>query len=251
VVLAFLLTEWLLLSGAGSFTRALGVGGVLGSSVVSGLFPVLLLVACRRKGDRVPDVVIGALGHPLVVTTIYLLFLAVLFAHGLFIWDSPVERVAALAVGLLVVAGTVAMARQGAFARRLVVELREELPRSGPPRALFAVTDGGRAAPSEVGLDCRDGQQHRALSSGEWAGLDGLRAVTYRLAPSPARELKVWAHRVNPGGDSDPIPALVDVESDDGQVRRVALTSARGQALLPLSGRAGRVTITLPEPPCP
>jgi hypothetical protein len=72
--------------------------------------------------------------------------------------------------------------------------------------------------------------------------------VTFRLADSPAREIKVWAHRVSPADDSDPIPALVEIETDDGQVRRVALTSARGQVLLLLGGRASRVTITLPEP---
>ena len=63
----FALIEWLVLTGTSSFTGLLAVGGLLANSVVAGVFPVLLLVSSRRKGDLVPDVVINPLGHPFVV----------------------------------------------------------------------------------------------------------------------------------------------------------------------------------------
>ncbi|PON15532.1 hypothetical protein C2W62_23325 [Candidatus Entotheonella serta] len=57
VVLNFLLAEWLLLSGAASFARALSFAGVIGNSLTAGIFPILLLLASRRKGDFVPGVI--------------------------------------------------------------------------------------------------------------------------------------------------------------------------------------------------
>ena len=125
----FALTEWLVLTGTSSFTGVLAVGGLLANSLVSGVFPVLLLVSSRRKGDLVPKVVIKLLGHPFVVAGIYLLFVGTLFLHAIVIWVNPAERAAALLVGLLVLGVTIAMVRQGAFTRRLIVELKEDTQR--------------------------------------------------------------------------------------------------------------------------
>ncbi|UCC64125.1 MAG: hypothetical protein JSV36_03440, partial [Anaerolineae bacterium] len=101
VAAVFVLTEWLLLNGAESFAEPLSFLGVIVISLLGGTFPVLLLIASRRKGEVVPGVVYRFLGHPLVTTGIYLLFLASLLLHGLVIWENPVQRAAALAVGLL------------------------------------------------------------------------------------------------------------------------------------------------------
>src|SRR5215813_11634126 len=92
VIGVFALTEWLIFTGTSSFTGVLAVGGLLGNSLVSGIFPVLLFASSRRKGDLVPDVVIKLLGHPFVVTSIYMLFVGILFIHAIVIWVNLGER---------------------------------------------------------------------------------------------------------------------------------------------------------------
>src|SRR5262245_26145553 len=44
VIAVFTVTEWLIFTGTSSFTGVLAVGGLLGNSLVGGVFPVLLLV---------------------------------------------------------------------------------------------------------------------------------------------------------------------------------------------------------------
>ena len=75
-------------------------------SLMSGIFPALLLVASRRKGELVPGVSYRALGHPLVIGGIYMLFLSNLFLHGLVIWEHPLQRAGGVLVGLLMLAVT-------------------------------------------------------------------------------------------------------------------------------------------------
>src|SRR5262249_55998498 len=87
-----MLAEWLLLAKAASFAGVLGFGGVIINSLTAGIFPVLLLVASRRKGDYVPAVVYRLLGHPVVAFGVYGLFLINLFGHGLFIYSDPWSR---------------------------------------------------------------------------------------------------------------------------------------------------------------
>ena len=113
--MAFLLTEYLVVSGRASFAGAFSLIGVLLASLLGGFFPVLLLVASRRKGDVVPGVAPRLVGHPLILTLIYLLYLAGLLMHGLIIWQEPVQRVAALGVAALAIVMPIVMVR----ARRL------------------------------------------------------------------------------------------------------------------------------------
>jgi hypothetical protein len=95
LVLVFLLTEWLFLAGTQSFTNILAFAGVLGNSLVGGIFPVLLLVSSRRKGELVPGVVFQLLNHPVCSVGIYSLFLAILlstvFSSGKILWRVSVH----------------------------------------------------------------------------------------------------------------------------------------------------------------
>ena len=118
--------EWMLLAGKGSFAEPLGFLGVIVISLLGGVFPMLLLVAGRRKGEIVPGVVYRALGHPVLTTGIYLLYLAVLFLHGLAIWENPMERVAAVAVGVMMLGVTIRLVRRGTFGPRGAVTLQED-----------------------------------------------------------------------------------------------------------------------------
>lgn len=89
VVVAFLVAEWLLLTGSGSFTGLLSFIGVIVVPLLGGVFPVLLLLASRRKGERVPTAVYRFLGNPVLLAVICVLFLASILLHGLVIWSDP------------------------------------------------------------------------------------------------------------------------------------------------------------------
>jgi amino acid permease len=243
-VFVFLLTEWLVLTGAESFTGPINFLGVIVISLLAGIFPVLLLVASRRKGEIVPGVIYRFLGHPVLLVGIYLLSLTGLFLHGLVIWEDPVQRGIALAVGVMMLGVTIAMGRRGAFARRLVVELRED--RSEGEQARFAVTAGGQPAETEVRLGYPDGEQHHRAATGEVPTFSALRYARFQLPVTRAQELKVWAHEITPEGDSEGLPALL--EADCGREKEeFDLKLAGGQVTLPLTGEACHLEITLPE----
>ncbi|MBA2712489.1 MAG: hypothetical protein H0U55_02915, partial [Rubrobacteraceae bacterium] len=141
VAAAFLMAEWLLLRGSGSFTGLLGFIGVIIVPLLGGIFPVLLLLASRRQGERVPTAVYRFLGNPLLLVSVYGLFLASIFVHGLLIWTNPLERILAVATSVMVVVMTFAM--REAFTRRTVVELRNE-ERDEGEQGFFSITTAGR-----------------------------------------------------------------------------------------------------------
>ena len=246
VIAIFVLTEWLILTGTGSFTGVLAVGGLLANSVVAGVFPVLLLVSSRRKGDLVPNVVIKALGHPLVVSGIYFLFLGILFLHGIVIWSSVGERAAALIVGLLVIAVTVAMIRQGAFTRRVIVELKRDKLDGNNERAVFSITASGQPAVADVQMSYVAGEQRRHEAAGEIETFSALRSVTFRLPATRARELKVWAHTVTPDGASEGLAAAVEIQYGN-ESRQFDLKLSGGQVILPVSDGECSLRISLGE----
>ncbi|HEY8170194.1 MAG TPA: aromatic amino acid transport family protein [Candidatus Limnocylindria bacterium] len=227
-----LVAEWMVLTGTGSFAGILGFLGVMVHSLMSGIFPVLLLVASRRKGELVPGVSYRALGHPVVVGGIYLLFLSTLFVHGLVIWDEPLMRVGGVAMGLLVLVVTAGMVRRGAFAPRVVVELRQDL-RAGEP-SLLNVTAGGRPAAAEVQLNGAGSTGRIQSAATELPELATLTSIGVDLPSGPAHELKVWAHSISGDGASEPLPIVVGV-SDGDQTRTVDIGQSDGQAVLGLT----------------
>jgi amino acid permease/predicted transcriptional regulator len=261
VAVVFLLAEWLLLTDAESFSGPLGFAGVVAISLFAGIFPVLLLIASRRKGECIPGTVYRFLGHPLLTTSVYLLFLVSIFLHGLVIWQGPVERAGTLLIGVLMLVVTIVMARRGAFAPRLVVELRVGAglapalgDRKGRPytslastrQAVFAITAGGQPVTAEVRLGYPEGEQRYQAATGEVTAPSSLRYATFQVPAEQAQELKVWAHKVTPEGDSESLPALLEVRCGD-ETTRFDLKLSGGQALLPLTGETCRLEITLAE----
>jgi hypothetical protein len=242
VVLVFLVTEWLLLHGAASFAGALSFIGVVTVSVLGGLYPMLLLVASRRKGAYSPGLVFRLLGSPPVAATIYLLFLANLVVHGLIIWHDPLERLSALLVAVLVVGVTVAAIRSGAFAPRVVVELREDP--GAPAGAIFAVTASGRPLAIAVTLGYTDAEQRCRSAHGDIPALATLRYATFELPAHVARQLEVWAHRVNASGESTALPAVAQVH-DGVQPQRYDVRLSGGRVIVPLSGGACSLRIEM------
>jgi amino acid permease len=250
VAIIFLLVEWLLLSGRESFARPLSFLGVIVVSLLGGVFPVLLLASSRRKGDFVPGIVYRLLGHPWLITSIYCVFLGGIFLHGLVIWQGPVERVGALLVGLLVLGLTIAMVRRGAFAPRVVVELRVGAGLAPAQQAIFAVTASGQPGMAEVRLGYAEGEQRYQAATGEVPTPSSLRYAIFQVPAGQAQDLKVWAHKVTPEGDSEGLPALLDVLCGD-ETTRFDLKLSGGQVVLPLTSRPCRLELTFPEPSAP
>jgi amino acid permease/predicted transcriptional regulator len=243
--IVFLLAEWSMITGAQSFSGVLSLVGVLVVSLLGGIFPVLLLISARKKGEFVPKRVYRLLGNPVILALIYLLSLSGIFLHGLVIWEGAVARGVALLVGGLAVVMTIIMVLRGAFSSRAVVELREDQKEGGLSH--LSVVAGGRPTRADVRLQYADGEQTLAAEgSREISALSSLRSAVVRLIDAPARELKVWLHRVTQDDDSEGLPSEVEVLVD-GAIHAMAPNLEDGQATLALTGELDRITITLAE----
>jgi hypothetical protein len=245
VGVAFLLAEWMVLTRSASFTSLLGCTGVILVSLLAGVFPVLLLLASRRKGDYVPVVVYRLLGNRALLGTIYIVSLASIFLHGLIIWADPLWRAGALLAGGLIIVMSVVLARTQAFKRRLVVELRQEA--GAEDSARFSVVAAGEPVATAVQLEYPDGQRRQTTEAGAVPTFSSLRRVSFEpdLGRHPAarpEELKVWAHKVLPSGDSEGLPELLEVQ-DGATTKRFDLTLSSGHVLLPMGN--GRLRLEL------
>ncbi|HVL95185.1 MAG TPA: hypothetical protein VM266_04935 [Solirubrobacteraceae bacterium] len=227
VVATLVLVEWLLASGRSSFAEPLNFLGTLTMPLVAGIFPMLMLVASRRKGEYVPAVVVRLLGNPVVVAVVFAVYFGALLAYGLVIWESPVERAAALIIAGLMVALTVLFIRHGAFARRAFVEVRVEEERD--ERVAVEATVEGTAVGRPPELRYTDGDTFR-----------GLRSVTVDLPESRAQALKLRVHRVTAERESEPLSATVDIRgaSDHRELR------VEGVAVIPIDGAGCRVQLS-------
>ena len=125
LILIFLVCEWLFVMHLESFTQMLGFLGTVALPVETGVFPALLLYSSRRKGEYIPGIVLRFLAHPVIVSALYLISVSILFLHGLFIWQQPLPRAIAVLVGVVILIVTSLMVQQGAFARHLVIEVRQ------------------------------------------------------------------------------------------------------------------------------
>jgi amino acid permease len=247
---AFVAAEWMVIKGSASFAGLASFVGVIVVSMLAGIFPVLLLLSSRRKGQYVPAVVYRFLGNRALLAGVYLVFVAAILLHAFVIWDDVAERAGALIAATVIVAMTAVGARRGAFARRLTIELRDD---QRERRARFAVSDGGEPVSSDVRLAYRDGEQRVAAPRGDLPRFAALRSASFDPIweanhGGNRREVKVWAHRVTPDGDSEPLPGRVQVQLA-GESKEFDLELARGQVLVPLSDAACRVAVTFPEAP--
>jgi amino acid permease len=242
IVLVLGLTEWLLVTGKGSFSGVLSFLGVIVISLLSGIYPVLLLVSSRQKGEFVPGVVYRFLGHPVLLIAIYGLSLASLFLHGLVIWEEPLQRAGALFVGVAMVGVTVWMQRKGAFAPRMTIILREDA--QDPERSGFAVTAGGQPVPASVRLEYAEDAREIQASAGDVPAFGSLRRAVFHLPAGLARELKVWVHRVTDAGDSEGLPGQLDVRFGE-KARHSGLRLMDEAVVVPYDDAEGQVDIDL------
>jgi hypothetical protein len=244
LVFTFATLEFLLVTDQDWFARPIAVVGVLTVPLIGGIFPMLLVLAARRRGQYVPGRVIGFLGRPVVVAVVSLLFLSGILVHGLVIWTDPFERAAALVVAAATVLLGITILRGPAFRPAAAIELRDA-QRGAPMDPGFSITVAGRLVSADVELHHRDGRSDLRAASGPLA-LDGLQRATFNLGDHDARTLSVWVHRVTREGESIPIPA--DVELLDGTGRAGPMIRSAGELLgVDLPRGSTRVAITLPN----
>jgi hypothetical protein len=132
--------------------------------------------------------------------------------------------------------------RRGAFALRVVVELREDP--GAPAGAVFAVTASGRPLAIAVTLGYTDTEQRRRSAHGDIPALATLRYATFELPAHVARQLEVWAHCVSASGESTALPAVAQLH-DGGQPQGYDVPLSGGRVIVPLSGGACSLRIEM------
>lgn len=240
IVAVFVITELLFLNNAESFTVAISVTGVLMFSLIVGIFPALLLISGRRKGEIVPPRVYRALGNRVLVVGIYLFYFALVLLYGLVIWQAPWERALAIAFAIIILASTLLMARGGAFAAYTIVELQND-SRTGDC-ATFHIVANGEPAAAQVTLTFTEGDQSFLAAADTIPSFSTLRSISFALPNAASRILKVWVHRINADGESEGMPAALAV-SYHGETQKFDLRFGGGQVILPLRGQDYRLEI--------
>ena len=242
----FALGEWFVLTGTGSFADLTGFLGVIVVSLLGGFLPILLFASSRGKGECAFGASRGVLRHPALLTSIYMFFLAMLFTHGLLIWDQPIQRISALTAGVSMLVIPAVLGRTGAFGRRLTIEVRDD-QHSGIAR--FAFLQGGRPVSGTVSLRYGDGEQQPDGMAGDIPQFDALRSALFEVQPdqvAPADEVKVWAHRVTPEGETESLPATAFVRA--GMRSHTAdLSLSRGEVVFPFAKAELEVAVALRE----
>jgi uncharacterized membrane protein len=206
VLLVFVGTEGLLQTGSVSFSGLLAYIGVAVVTIVAGLLPAFLILATRRKGDRMPGLVLDFLGNRIALAGLYVLFLAIILVHAIFIWTNPEERVSALLLVLLVVWLTVSVLRAGIFQGRVVVELLVE----GDSLSLNVIANGRPMPPEPDPVLPED-----ALNGDAPATLSISGTVACSIPSSAPRQLRIRIQRT-PEADPTPVPVTVTLEDSVG-----------------------------------
>ena len=235
---AFAVLEFLLLTGQDWFARPVAIVGVLTVPLLGGIFPMLLVVAARRRGDYLPGSVIGFVGHPVTAGIVSTIFLGGIVVHGLVIWTEPIERIATLVVAATTAILTASILRGPSFRRSLAIEIRDS-PLAAGASPVFSVVVAGRARAANITLEHDDGSVELHAASGPMR-LAGLRRATFSVPEHGARGLRVWVHRVTAEGDSVGIPASVEL---DGTGERTLSLQPSGSLVTQLDG-SSRISIT-------
>lgn len=239
----FLVVEGLLNADAISFTAPLSIVGTITLPLLGGVLPMLLVVAARRRGERLPSRVIGPLGMPLTALVIGTLYLLAVVAFGVWIWREPLGRLAAIGVAIATVALALVSWRRGAFAPRTVVEYRVE---SGPPTyGIVSVMSAGRPLSAEIALhettDVRIVMAPEAMVGAP----SRLRSVIVALPEHAARELELWIHSISNDGASVSMASDVDIITG-ADSRRLTISGGSGPLATPIGRDAIVVKIVLP-----
>jgi hypothetical protein len=228
IVAVFLAAEWMVMTERGSFSALIGFVGVLVVPLFTGILPVVLLAAGRRKGRYVPGFGLRWLANRWLLGGVYVLFLAAILVHGLVIWEELWQRVAAVVAGLGTLALTAMLLRRGVLDERITFELE---PVADRVRFTIARADG--EAPFAVQLEYPDGPRSLTASHGEIARFESLRRATFRSVDgATSKEVKL-VMRATEQSDGEIPEVRLSVE-DGGTLREVELGPGTEDAVFPL-----------------
>jgi amino acid permease len=243
IFLLFVLVEWMLFTKRESFSGLIGILGVFLVPIMGGIFPMLMLAASRRKGDYTPKLAFGFLGNPLVLTIVYLIYLGSVFVYGVFIWEDPIQRLMAIGVGILMLIVTYLVIRQGAFASRVVIELKVEVS-DADERATLIIVDAGKPLAGTFKLVYANEERSIKGSEIEIPSYKQLKNIFVEFSSVSSKEMKVWLHRVTPEGNSDAIPAALRIKEGDAD-KAIQLDSNSSHVIMPLTSQVNELEITL------
>jgi amino acid permease len=227
VVLTFAAGPILLALGTGSFTGPIALLGTLATPILGGIFPMLMVLAARRRGEFVPADAPRALGHPITVAAIAGLFTLGIVVQGFAIWQDLPARMMAAGVVIVILGVCGRTIGTGAFRRRAVLEIRAD---EHADQLRYTFVDDGHEAPTSVRIHEPGGERLLAGPSGSLSIRD-LAAASFSVPP--AKELLVWSHRVTDEGDSIAYPVAISTRTRAGLVE-VGATDADGRLTLRL-----------------
>jgi amino acid permease len=223
IVAVFVATTILFVIGSATFVGPMALLGTIATPLLAGVFPMLLLVAARKRGEY-PGIGVPGLAHPLVVAALVILFLAGGLIQGWVVVHDPVTGIATTVVAVLVGWVIVGAVRSGAFRPRVVLEVRAAA-NLGRVDVHLVVDGRPTAVPIHPGT----------VGSGAVATGDAQVAVDLPRLD----ELGVWCHRVTDEGDTVPVALAVSVLA--GEPRDLGVTDGDGR----LTAFLGDVPTTL------
>ena len=247
VVAAFGVTEWMILTGSASFAGMLGFIGVIAVPLLSGVLPVLLVAASRRRGLPASSSPVRTYAATSVLVVVYVVFVGSVALHGL-IWQSAAQRAGAIVAAGLMVVFTMVLLRSGSLRRRLTVEVRGDARTGG--RTQYRVTLAGEPVPATLVVDDGQGEQPRTGAEGTLPDVEDIRRLSVTIpgdAPLDADEVKVWLHRIGLDGESMGLAGIADVGAGRRRLRG-RLRVLTGEYLARVEGPAGEVTVTIERP---
>ena len=225
----FLIAEGLLLTNQESFTKVVEFAGVLGNVLIGGIFPVLLLVASRRKGELLPGKIIKLLNCSWLLGSIYSISLLIILAHGLFIWEHPLARMSAIGVTILSITITAIVLLTEALVARTVVELVED---EETKHSLLKITSEGKPQTAKIRLGYAEGEQNHHAASVEIPALSSLRYAILEF-PTQLNELKVRGYSRHNNSSID-LPLMLELNREQRKLR-YDLKLFGGKVLLPIA----------------
>lgn len=242
----------LFLGGQESFTGPFALVGTLSLPILAGIFPMLMILSARARGEYVPGTFVGWLGRPAATAVIGGLFLAAVVAHAAVIWQDPLQRSAAAMVAGVMAAVAILAIRRGAFDARTILELRREPGPHDLDRWVGTATSDGRPLPVAWTVHESGGAVTRPVSAEASLSTSSLlpRTDVDLPADSPL-ELKLWLHAVDVDGVSRPLAGRFAVRSTGrpptgGPAQAPTERAFSGEVVFPIDVAGDRISI-VPE----
>jgi hypothetical protein len=202
-----------------------------------------MLAASRRKAEFVPARVYRVLGHPILLTSIFLItWMGPVVYIGL--WQNIFQRAGALTTALLMLALPVLLWKSGAFRRRSVAMLIVKEDNNRVQQVSFATLAAGRMREADIQLCYPTETRDLHTAAGEAPLPDELREVIFTLPASPVDDLLVWGFRLGPDDTTTALNGKVHVYQGKTETP-IDLSPDGGRAVIPLAEGECQVKINL------